>query len=185
MILDRLRLAAGERWFPKMICFTHATPAGMETFHPTFGCTARFNEPVNQMVLDKSFADMTLPHGDVVLSEILDQYGQSLLKQNSTDGFLSEVHKVLSDGFSRGDIRLQTTARKLALSGRSLQRELHGRGTSYRDELDQFRRDLAIDLLRRTEIHEIASLLQFSDVSSFYRAFRRWTGKTPAAFLQS
>jgi len=185
MILDRLRLAAGERWSPKMVCFTHAPPRGMETFHPTFGCAARFNESVNQMVLEKGFANKSLPHGDVVLSEILDQYGQSLLKQTSTDDFLSDVRKVLSDGFSRGDVRLQTTARKLALSGRSFQRELQGRGTSYRDELDQLRRDLALDLLKRAEIHEIANLLRFSDVSSFYRAFRRWTGKTTTEYLQA
>jgi AraC-like DNA-binding protein len=126
---------------------------------------------------------MPLPHGDALLSEMLDHYGQSLLKQSAKNDFLGEVRKVLSDGFSRGDVRLETTARKLALSGRSLQRELNGRGTSYREELDRIRLDLALDLLTRADVRDVSNLLQFSDVSSFYRAFRRWTGKTPAEYL--
>jgi AraC-like DNA-binding protein len=71
------------------------------------------------------------------------------------------------------------------LSGRSLQRELNGRGTSYREELDRIRLDLALDLLTRAEVRDISNVLQFSDVSSFYRAFRRWTGKTPAEYLDA
>jgi AraC-like DNA-binding protein len=184
MIFARLRLAAGVDWTPREICFAHPSPPGVGAYHPTFRCQARFNEPVNRMVLEKDFAEMRLPNGDALLSEILDQYGQSLLKQSGKDDFLSDVRKVLSDGFSRGDVDLETTARKLALSGRSLQRELNGRGTSYREELDRFRCDLALDLLARTEIHEIAALLRFSEASSFYRAFRRWTGKTPREYLK-
>jgi AraC-like DNA-binding protein len=136
------------------------------------------------MVLEREFADMALPSGDALLSDILDHYGQTLLKQSSNDDFLSDVRKVIADGFSRGDIHLQATARKLALSGRSLQRELHSRGTSYRDELDGFRRDLALNLLSRTELRQILNLLQFAELSSFNRAFRRWTGKTPREYLR-
>jgi AraC-like DNA-binding protein len=183
MIFARLRLAAGVDWRPKEMVFRHASPPGIDVYHPTFGCPVRFDQSVNQMILEKDFEDMPLPHGDALLSEMLDHYGQSLLKQSAKNDFLGEVRKVLSDGFSRGDVRLETTARKLALSGRSLQRELNGRGTSYREELDRIRLDLALDLLTRAEVRDISSLLQFSDVSSFYRAFRRWTGKTPVEYL--
>lgn len=183
MIFARLRLAAGAEWHPKEVLFKHPAPAGIEAWHPTFGCPVRFNESGNHMVLEKDFEDMPLPHGDALLSEMLDHYSQSLLKQSIKNDFLDEVRKLLSDGFSRGDVRLETTARKVALSGRSLQRELNSRGTSYRQELDRIRLDLALDLLTRAEVHEISTLLQFSDVSSFYRAFRRWTGKTPAEYL--
>ena len=136
------------------------------------------------MILEREFADTALPSGDALLSDILDHYGQTLLKQSSNDDFLSDVRKVIADGFSRGDARLQATARKLALSGRSLQRELNSRGTSYRDEIDGFRRDLALNLLSRTDLRQLLTLLQFAELSSFNRAFRRWTGKTPREYLQ-
>jgi AraC-like DNA-binding protein len=184
MILTRLRFAAGVDWRPKAVSFTHSAPPDVAARHSMFRCPARFKEPVNQMVLERDFADRSLPHGDALLSEILDQYGQFLLKQSAEDKFLDDVRKIVSDGFSRGDVGLETSARKLALSGRSLQRELRGRGTSYREEIDRFRRDLALDLVTRTEIRDIAVLLQFSDSSSFYRAFRRWTGRTPLEYLR-
>jgi AraC-like DNA-binding protein len=136
------------------------------------------------MLFDKAFVDTRLPNGDALLSEMLDHYGQSLLKQFAEDDFLTDVRRVLGDGFSRGDVGLETTARKLARSGRSLQRELNARGSSYRDELDRLRRDLTLELLPRTHVHEISTLLQFTELSSFYRAFRRWTGKTPQEYLK-
>jgi len=184
MIFARLRLAAGVDWRPEEICFTHASPVGMGPYHPTFCCPARFNESVNRMTLAKEIADMALPSGDALLSDILDHYGQAMLKQSSNDDFLGEVRKVIADSFTRGDVRLQTTARKLALSGRSLQRELHGRGTSYREEVDGFRRDLALNLMSRADLRQILNLLHFSELSSFNRAFRRWTGKTPGVYLR-
>jgi AraC-like DNA-binding protein len=184
MIFARLRLAAGVDWRPKEICFTHPAPKGMKDYHPTFCCPARFKESMNRMTLEREVADMSLPSGDALLNDILDHYGQALLKQSTNDDFLSDMRKVIADGFTRGDVRLQATARKLALSGRSLQRELKTRGTSYRDELDEFRRNLALDLLSRAGIQQVVNLLQFSEMSSFHRAFRRWTGKTPREYLR-
>jgi AraC-like DNA-binding protein len=184
MIFGRLRLAAGVDWRPKEVCFAHAAPVGMGPYHPTFCCPARFNESMNRMTLEREIADMALPSGDALLSDILDHYGQALLKQSANDDVLSDVRKVIADGFTRGEIRLQDAARKLALSGRSLQRELNSRGTSYRVELDAVRRDLALNLLSRVDVPQILNLLQFSELSSFLRAFRRWTGKTPREYLR-
>lgn len=184
MILARLRFAAGVDWHPREVSFVRPAPDGVASYPAIFRCRVRFNESENRMTLAREIADMSLPSGDALLSEILDHYGQALLKQSAKDELLSDLRKVLADGFSRrGDVRLQTTAAKLALSGRSLQRELNGRGTSYREELDRFRRDLALDLMSRVPIYEIVTLLQFSEPRSFYRAFQRWTGKTPQAYL--
>ena len=184
MIISRLRLAAAADWQPKEVCFALPAPPLITTSHPVFRCPVRFNGSENRMTLAREIADMPLPSGDALLSEILDHYGQSLLKHSAKDEFLGEVRKVIADGFSRrDDVRLQSTASKLALSSRSFQRELNARGTSYREELDRFRRDLALDLLSRVPVHEIGNLLQFSEIRSFYRAFRRWTGKTPEGYV--
>jgi AraC-like DNA-binding protein len=78
---------------------------------------------------------------------------------------------------------LVTTAKKLALSCRSLQRELNSRGTSYREELDMLRREMALDMLPSEPLSDIVAFLRFSESSAFYRAFRRWTGKTPQEYL--
>jgi AraC-like DNA-binding protein len=184
LIQHRLRFATGVDWHPKEVCFTHPPPSWSSDYHPTFQCRVRFQESVNRMVIEGDFLEMPLPHGDALLSEILGRHAQRLLNHSaSDDGFLTDVRQVLSDGLSRGDVHLKTTANKLALSGRSLQRQLNSRGTSYKEELDRFRRDLALDLLGRQEIGDIVTLLRFSESRAFYRAFRRWTGKTPQEYM--
>jgi AraC-like DNA-binding protein len=66
---------------------------------------------------------------------------------------------------------------------RSLQRKLHERGVTFRKLLDETRRQLADQYLKDSmlTVSEIAYLLGFSEVSSFSRAFRRWTGHAPRA----
>ena len=69
------------------------------------------------------------------------------------------------------------------MSARTLSRRLFEHGTSYHGILDEVRRGFA-DLLLRDPDHalaEIAVLLGYSDVSSFHRAYVRWTGRTPAS----
>jgi hypothetical protein len=56
--------------------------------------------------------------------------------------------------------------------------------TSFQSLLDEDRRERAFELLRSTNAtsEHIASQLGFSDVRSFRRAFKRWTGKPPSKY---
>jgi AraC-like DNA-binding protein len=78
-------------------------------------------------------------------------------------------------------------ARALAVSPRTLQRRLESRGTTFGELRDATRLQQAMQHLRdpRIAIKEIAGLLGFSEPSTFYRAFRRWTGATPAHFRRT
>jgi AraC-like DNA-binding protein len=70
------------------------------------------------------------------------------------------------------------------MSPRTLQRRLADEQTSYQALVREVREDLASGYLTesRLSISEIAYLLGFSDVSTFHRAFRRWTHETPRAY---
>jgi AraC-like DNA-binding protein len=58
---------------------------------------------------------------------------------------------------------------------------LESDGTTFRVELDELRRELALRLVatRSLSLMEITRLLGFSQVQGFHRAFKRWTGQTP------
>jgi len=75
-------------------------------------------------------------------------------------------------------------AKALLLSARTFQRKLAEQGTNFTELLGQVRRELAEHYIADPDIPvtEISYLLGFSDVSSFSRAFKRWTGTPPAAF---
>ena len=68
------------------------------------------------------------------------------------------------------------------LSARSLQRRLAEQRTSFSDLLAAVRRELAerYVLDHGLPVTEISYMLGFSDLSSFSRAFKRWTGRSPA-----
>jgi AraC-like DNA-binding protein len=76
------------------------------------------------------------------------------------------------------------TARALGHSERHPRRRLDAAGTSYRAELDAVRASQARDWLKdaRTTVEEVAARLGYSDAAVFIRAFRRWTGQSPAAW---
>jgi AraC-like DNA-binding protein len=78
-------------------------------------------------------------------------------------------------------------AARLAVSARTLHRRLTAEGASLQTIKDQQRRVLACDLLLRTgqPLKQIAHTAGFTSDKSFARAFRLWTGQTPAAFRAS
>jgi AraC-like DNA-binding protein len=72
-------------------------------------------------------------------------------------------------------------ARSMAMSERTLARNLSEEGLNFTEILQQLRRDLAVRYLDDQKLHvsKIAWLLGFHEVSAFTHAFKRWTGKTP------
>ncbi|WP_414477928.1 helix-turn-helix domain-containing protein [Photobacterium damselae] len=70
----------------------------------------------------------------------------------------------------------------LGISFRTLNRRLAEAETSYRSILQEYRLEKALNLLNNDKINmaEIAFRLGFSDLSTFSRAFKRWTGECPS-----
>ena len=67
---------------------------------------------------------------------------------------------------------------------RTLQRRLAAEGTSLQREVEQIRKVMAIAVLRdrSVAIEDVAFLLGYSEPSTFFRSFKRWTGFTPRHF---
>jgi AraC-like DNA-binding protein len=79
---------------------------------------------------------------------------------------------------------IDEVAQLLQVSSRTLQRQLSEEGLSYSGLVERCRCRAACESLKHTRdpVRDIAALLGYRDVSSFSRAFRRWTGKTPRAY---
>jgi AraC-like DNA-binding protein len=78
-------------------------------------------------------------------------------------------------------------AHLLQTSPRTLQRRLKEAGVSYSDLVEHCRREKSCQALvfSRDSIRDIAGSLGYRDVSSFTRAFRRWTGVTPSTLAKA
>ena len=72
-------------------------------------------------------------------------------------------------------------ARELHVSVRTLHRQIREEGSSLQSLKDEARRELAVDLLYRSDrsVKQVAWAAGFRNEKSFARAFRHWTGRSP------
>ncbi|MDR7274039.1 helix-turn-helix transcriptional regulator [Catenuloplanes atrovinosus] len=97
------------------------------------------------------------------------------------ESMAERVRAALVELLPAGEGTTAGVARRLALSGRTLQRRLAAERTTFQAVLDTTRHALARTYLNRPDVSipEIAFLLGYDEPSSFYRAFRQWSGTTP------
>jgi AraC-like DNA-binding protein len=81
----------------------------------------------------------------------------------------------------------EALAALLHVSPRTLHRQLKEEGASLQALKDEVRRQRALELLLRTDrpIKQVAEAAGFRNEKSFMRAFRAWTGESPAEFRRS
>lgn len=80
--------------------------------------------------------------------------------------------------------KLDSIARDIGMSPRTLQRRLKSSGVDFEALHDETRRSEALRLieLRKYSATEIAYMVGYSDPAHFTRAFKRWTGLPPSRF---
>ena len=99
----------------------------------------------------------------------------------------TRVRRMLVEDLGQSVLTIDAVATTLAVSRRTLTRRLGEERASFRQILDEVRRDFARALLqdRSLSISDIAFFLQYSEPAAFHRSFRRWTGRTPHAFREA
>jgi AraC-like DNA-binding protein len=181
------RRALGQPFAPLLVRFRHEAPASTAEHARIFGAPVRFGAPVSELVLPRALWDQPQREADARLCAVLERQAEAqLARLPAVGGLLSRVRGAIDALLASGggEPSLEEVAARLRQSPRSLQRHLQQERTSFRAVLDDVRRDLALRHLaeQRLALSEIAFVLGFSEVSAFHRAFRRWTGKTPASW---
>ncbi|MBC5781534.1 AraC family transcriptional regulator [Ramlibacter sp. USB13] len=165
--------------------FAHAALGDPAAYEQVFGVLPAFSRDVNAVTLDDAMLDAPLPAADPALSRIVTRHAEHLLAAlpPAQVSVASRVRQEIAAQLATGPLSLPDAARRLHLSERSLQRQLLQEGVRFAELVDQVRRELALRYVadRGLAIGEVAYLLGFSEPSPFHRAFKRWTGRTPAA----
>ena len=113
-----------------------------------------------------------------IFEPVLDKQLQKLTQESS---FRDRVRTCLVEILASGDYSMNDVASRLAISTRTLQRRLNQENTNFQKELDNLREELARHYLSNSDYtsNQIAFLLGYEEPTSFFRAFRSWTGQTP------
>lgn len=187
-VVLRGRPASEVDWRPHSVRFAHPAPPSSGEHRRIFQCPVTFDAEVSAIVFDRRTLATPMKAPRPELCRLLEAHGQEQLRRLPPEGGLLDLaRRALLEELRGGNPELGHVARKLGMSGRTFQRRLGELGTSHHNLLDEVRRELAMAYLRDASlaVSEVAFLLGFSEVSNFYRAFRRWTGSTPLEYRRA
>jgi AraC-like DNA-binding protein len=183
-----LRRLLDPSWRPQSVHFAHRRPADLSDHERIFGCPIGFDAPLNALIcFDAEVLDRRVAGADRQLLPLVERHLESLHGPPGADPWFGRVREAVSQALCDGSPTIQTIARQLGMSVRTLQRRLETHDLVYKELVERIRRELAHRYLAESEasLTEVAFLLGYSELSAFDRAFRRWTGRTPLAARRS
>ncbi len=173
---------------PQCVYFKHAAPDTTAHHEAYFGCPVRFGADRDAMLLDRqSLLEPNLLGDEGITRFLVSHLDQELAQIDDTPALQAQTKSAIARALSEGLPRMADIARGLGLSARSFHRRLSEQGLSFHTLTEETRREIAIAMLQKENyaLSEVAFLTGYSEQSAFNRAFKRWTGMTPAAYRKA
>jgi AraC-like DNA-binding protein len=188
LIYCGVRAATGVAFHPLAVEFAVAAPQDTREHERVFGCPVRFGQEANRLWVSRVDWERTNRNANTELLRILELRASGLAAEMpELDSVCDAVRSVACLNLDQGPPTIEQLAKQLSLSPRTLQRRLAAEGASFSELVDQARETTSRRLLHEHSLSlaEIAHLVGFSEQSAFTRAFKKWTGTTPAQFRRS
>jgi AraC-like DNA-binding protein len=184
--MSRAVAAAGSE--PVEARFSYPAPDYGDAYERILGLPVVFDAERDGVVFPISAIDCSNPSADAALRELLERYAADQLARILANAPLAQrIRAHVVSALPSGQLSSDGVAARFSMSTRTLRRRLQDEGTSYQEILDDVRAERARQYLTRDGlgIEETSFLLGFSDPSAFGKAFRRWTGRTPADLVRA
>lgn len=160
--------------------------APLKEYEQVLGCPVEFGCQQSEIWFDPVVLNFKLPHRDADLLQLHEQLADKRLSNIERQDLIERIRTLFSQRLEWENCDLEDVAKALDMPARRLRFELARAGTSFSQVLSDFRYALARRLLARTEepIERVVYLTGFSEPSTFYRAFKRWSGVTPLQYRE-
>jgi AraC-like DNA-binding protein len=186
-LLRMLLAFGGRRANVHEVCFAHARPAYHHAYTAAFKGSERFARPFTGIEFESRLLDRPHLHCQPELQALLHAHAERSLERLSRPKTFVERLQALLRTQARGRRPdMKRAARELGVSVRSLRRRLDEEGSSFRAVAQFSLQEAACSLLRNPEltVQATSHALGFADPTAFHRAFKRWTGLTPAEYRE-
>ncbi len=175
----RARHATDGRFALRAVRFRHRSEH-TAAYRDAFGCDVMFRASRDELEIESAMLDLSLASADPITAAVLEARAAELTGGAARSPFVERVRRAAQATLVKSP-SLESVARELGISPRTLRRHLAQERTSLRAILDDVRRERADQLLARGEaVKAVASELGFSESSAFSRAYKRWTGRSPS-----
>ncbi|GCD93194.1 AraC family transcriptional regulator ligand-binding domain-containing protein [Embleya hyalina] len=169
---------------PVRVTFRHRPPSTVGPLTDLLGTrNIDFDAPVNSITYLAEDAHAPMPQAQPGLQDVLRNHADMIIASaRPVLDWHGTFRATLRATFRDPDLSLATIARRMDLGPRTLQRRLGELGTTWRDEVEVVREELAMDLIRDSDLpmRTIAARARFSDARALRRAVHRWHGTTPS-----
>jgi AraC-like DNA-binding protein len=181
VMFNLMRELCGPHWLPRAAWFIHQLPLNTAPYQKFFQTHLRFNAEHNAIFFLASCLDMPVKDANPDLYKLVKQQIDSL-DVAQDNNFPDQVRALLPEAISRGDSNADRVAALFSMHPRTFNRRLKTYGIGYQQLRDEVSYSMAEQLLHDTDldVSQIAANLKYADARSFIRAFRRWSGTTPA-----
>lgn len=185
--LIRARHLTGVDWDPLEV-HLQGSATDPEVYARIFRAPVINNSADTHLVFSRELLDLPIKSPDKNLLRYLTPIAEEIIRRLPGGQSLKQkVQEKILTSLESGNYSVDAIAGQLHMSVRTLQRRLEDEGTAFAELLDSTRHIAALEYLKdpRIAIAEVAYLLGFSEPSTFYRAFKRWTNMTPVQFRKS
>jgi len=166
----------------KAVCYSSSPPIQYQPYIEFFGQTPTFNASETSLLLDAAILKAPImfsnPSVYMMFKRYLDEKINSLVQLKE---FTFKTEEYLYQNIRGNCPSIKDVSHHLFISTRTLQSKLKDENTTYQTILNDVRKSLSITYLKDNSmsITDIAYILGFSEPSTFYSTFKKWTGTMP------
>jgi AraC-like DNA-binding protein len=169
---------------PIEVRLAHQAPAQTSGFVAHYGVEPKFGSPLYELVYAPGLVDLPVTTFNSRLRDYFDQECRRIVSQLVVGASVVEqVRKYLIGAMDGGDTSIESIAKQLGMSPRSLQRRLTDEGTRYNDVLSDIRAEFAKRYLARGTIGERGRVSdRLHRTAGVLQSLQGWIGLTPREF---
>jgi AraC-like DNA-binding protein len=169
---------------PLYIDFNFSQGAPDDEYIRVYECPVSLGQAETRLYFEPSILEHPLWQAEPELLQLHEQLALEKLQELARYDLVGEVRRAVGSTLERGETTLETVAAQLNITPRRLRTQLSEANTSFQQILSDYRCRLAKRLLANTNesVERIVYLTGFSEPSTFYRAFKRWTNETPVEY---